>query len=171
MRPLQSLVVSLLLSLVNTLLFSRIRGLLSHRNSLTQILSISTEELVLPRQRCNGHSLLLSSYLFRIGRIENPSCSDCGQPSKDTSHLILHCPATDSLRCSLFGDSLSLFTTSGPGLGHAPIPRKGSDNNNNKGTIPDKNCTTTTTTNYRNHISNYSQEWATNAVLPFRSTI
>ena len=83
----------------------------------TQVSSISTEELVLPRHarcvlsclRCNGHSLLLRSYLSRIGRIENPSCSACGPSSQDTSHLILHCPATDSLRRSLFGDSLSFY--------------------------------------------------------------
>ena len=66
---------------------------------------------VLFRLRCNGHSLLLSSYLSRIGRIENPSCSACGHSSQDTSPLILHCPATGSLRRSLFGDSLSLFDT------------------------------------------------------------
>ena len=64
---------------------------------------------VLPRVRCNGHSLLLGSYLSRIGRTENPSCSACGHSSQDTSHLILHCPATDSLRRSLFDDSLSLY--------------------------------------------------------------
>ena len=83
----------------------------------TQVPSISTEELVLPRHarcvlsrlRCNGHRLLLGSYLSRIGRIENPSCSACGHSSQDISHLILHCPATDSLRRSLFGDSLSLY--------------------------------------------------------------
>ena len=83
----------------------------------TQVPSISTEELVLPRHarcvlfrlRCNGHSLLLGSYLSRIGRIENSSCSACGHPSQDISHLILHCPAKDSLRRSLFGDSLSLY--------------------------------------------------------------
>ena len=48
-----------------------------------QVPSISTEELVLPRHsrcvltrlHCNGHSLLLSSYLSRIGKIENPSYS------------------------------------------------------------------------------------------------
>ena len=80
----------------------------------TQVPSISTEELVLPRHarcvlsrlRCNGHSLLLDSYLSRI---ENLSCSACGHSFQDTSHLILHCPATDSLSCSLFGDSLSLY--------------------------------------------------------------
>ena len=83
----------------------------------TRFPSISIEELVLPRHarcvlsrlRCDGHSLLLGFYLFRIGRIENPSCSACGHSSQDTSHLILHCPARDSLRRSLFGDSLSLY--------------------------------------------------------------
>ena len=64
---------------------------------------------VLSHLRCNGHSLLLSSYLSRIGRIENPFCRACGCSSQDTSHLILHCPATDSLRCSLFGDCLSFY--------------------------------------------------------------
>ena len=54
------------------------------------------------------HSLLLGFHLSRIGRIENPSCSACGHLSQDTSHLILHCPATNFLRRSLFGDSLSL---------------------------------------------------------------
>ena len=63
---------------------------------------------VLSRLRCNGHRLLLDSYLSRIGRIENPSCSACGHSSQDISHLILHCLATDCLRRSLFGDSLSL---------------------------------------------------------------
>ena len=75
------------------------------------------QELVLPRHaccvlsclHCNGHSLLLSSYLSRNGRIENPACCTCLNLSQDTFHLILHCPATDSLRRSLFGDSLSLY--------------------------------------------------------------
>ena len=78
---------------------------------------ISTKELVLPCHArcvlshlcCNGHSLLLGFFLSRIGRIDNPSCSACVHSSQDTSHLILHCPASDPLRCSLFGDSLSLY--------------------------------------------------------------
>ena len=116
--PPQSLVVSLLLPLVSTLVFSRTGGVPSLQSILThRFPSISTEELVLPRHarcvlsrlRCNGHSLFLGSYLSRIGRIENPSCSACGHSSQDTSHLILHCPATDSLRRSFFGDSLSLY--------------------------------------------------------------
>ena len=97
---------------------------------------------VLSRFRCNGHSLLLGFYLSRIGRVENPSCSACGHSSQDTFHLILHCPATDSLRRSLFGDSMSLYDKRSrpwefPGFWgplvfrHAPIPRKGSGNNKN----------------------------------------
>ena len=117
LRPPQSHVVSLLLPLVSTLVFSRTGGVLSLQSILTHrfpqfplrnlcslvMLAVSS------RLRCNGHSLLLGSYLSRIGRIENSSCSACGHPSQDISHLILHCPATDSLRRSLFGDSLSLY--------------------------------------------------------------
>ena len=69
---------------------------------------------VLSRLCCNGHSLLLSSYLSRIGRVENPSCSACGHSSQGTSHLILHCPATLSLA------TLCFSTTSGPGHGELP---------------------------------------------------
>ena len=107
----------------------------------TQVPSISTEDLELPRHArcvlsrlsCNGQSLLLGSYVSRIGRTENPSCSASGHSSQNTSHLVLHCSATDSLA------TLFLFTTSGPDPGellgfwgsmvfrHAPpIPRKGS---------------------------------------------
>ena len=95
-------------------LFSDWRRTVSSKYFDTQVSSISTKELVLPcHARCvlcrlpyNGHSLLLGSDLSRIGRIENSSCSACGHSSQDTSHLIVHCPATDSLRRSLFGDSL-----------------------------------------------------------------
>ena len=109
--------LSPLTSRIHSRLFSDWRRTVSSKYFDTQVSSISTEELVLPRHarcvlsrlRCNGHSLLLGSYLSRIGRIENSSCSACGHPSQDISHLILHCPATDSLRRSLFGDSLSLY--------------------------------------------------------------
>ena len=126
-------------------LFSDWRRTVSSTFFDMQVPSISTEELVLPRHaRCvlsrlryNGHSLLSSSYLSRIGRIENPSYSACGHSSQDTSQIILHCPATDSLRRSLFGDYLSLYdlwsrSCELPGFWgsmvfrHAPIPRKGS---------------------------------------------
>ena len=106
-----------LISRIHSSLFSDWRCTVFSKYFNTQVPSISTEELVLPRYarcvlsrlRCNGHSLLLGSYLSRIGRIENPPCSACGHSSQDTSHLILHCPATDSLRRSLFSDSLSLY--------------------------------------------------------------
>ena len=83
-------------------------------------LSLFSQTGVLPRRsrcvplrlRCNKHSLLLSFYFFRVGRIENLSCSAFGHSSQDTSHLILHCPATDYLRRSLFDDSLSLSSQS-----------------------------------------------------------
>ena len=109
--------LSSLISHIHSRLFSDWRRTVSSKYFDTQVPSISTEELVLPRHArcvlsrlcCNGHSLFLGSYLSRIGRIENPSCSACGHSSQDISHLILHCPATDSLRRSHFGDSLSLY--------------------------------------------------------------
>ena len=137
--------LSPLTSRIHSSFFSDWRRTVSLKFLDTQVPSISTEELVLPRHarcllsrlRCNGHNLLLGSYLSRIGRIENPSCSACRLSSQDISHLILHCPATDSLRRSLFGDSLSLYDLWSrprelPGFWgsmvfrHAPIPRKGS---------------------------------------------
>ena len=45
---------------------------------------------------CNGRSLLLNSCLSRIGRSVDISCSACSHATQDTSHLILHCPGTDS---------------------------------------------------------------------------
>ena len=137
--------LSPLTSRIHSRLISDWRRTVSSKFFDTQVPSISTEELVLPRHarcvlsrlRCNKHSLLLSSYLSRIGRIENPSCSACGHPSQDTSHLILHCPATDSCAAHSLA-TLCLSTTSGPDLGqlpgfwdsmvfrHAPIRRKGS---------------------------------------------
>ena len=109
--------LSSLISCIHSCLFSDWRRTVSSKFFDSQVSSISTEELVFPsharcvlsRLRCNGHSLLLGFYFSRIGRIDNPSCSVCGHPSQDISHLILQCPATDSLRCSLFGGSLSLY--------------------------------------------------------------
>ena len=115
---LQSLVVSLpFISRIHSCLFSNWRRTVSSKFFDTHVPSIFTEEPVLPRHArcvlsrlsCNGHSLLLVFYLSRIGRIENPSCSACRHSSQDTSHLILHCLASDSLRRSLLGDSLSLY--------------------------------------------------------------
>ena len=109
--------LSPLISHIHSHLFSDWRRTVSSKFLNTQVPSISTEELVLPchvccvlsRLRCDKHNLLLGSYLSWIGRIKNPSCSTCGHSSQDTSHLILHCPATNSLHHSLFGHSLSLY--------------------------------------------------------------
>ena len=67
---------------IHCFLFSDWRRTISSKFFDTQVPSISTEELVLPRYSrcvlsrlcCNGQSFLLSSYLSRIGKIENPSC-------------------------------------------------------------------------------------------------
>ena len=109
--------LSPLVSRIHSCLFSDWRHTVSSKFFDTQVPLISTKELVLSHHarctlfclRCNGHSLLLSSYLSRIGRIENPSCSVRGNSSENTSHLILHCPATASLHRLLFGDSPSLY--------------------------------------------------------------
>ena len=98
-------------------LFSDWRRAVSSKFIDTQVSSISTEKFVLPRHACcifsrfycNGHSPLLSSYLSRIGRIENFVCSAYGHSPQDIFHLILYCPSTDSLHRLLFGDSLSLY--------------------------------------------------------------
>ena len=108
--------LSPLISRIHSCLISNWKRTVSSKIFNTQVPSISTEELVLPRHpscvlfhlHCYEHSLLLGSNLSRIGRTETPSCSACGHSSQDTFHLILHCPATDSLRRSLFGDSPSL---------------------------------------------------------------
>ena len=101
--------LSPLISRIHFSLISNWRRTVSSKFFDTQVPSTFTEELVLPRLCCNEHSLLLSSYSCRIGRIENPSCSACGHSSQDIFHLILHCPATVSLRRSLSGNSLSLY--------------------------------------------------------------
>ena len=109
--------LSPLISRIHSCLFSDWRRTVSSKYFDTQVPSISTEEHVLPRHarcvlsrlRCNGHSLLLGSYLARIGKIENSLCSVCGHSSQDTPHPILQCPATNSLRRSLFGKSLFIY--------------------------------------------------------------
>ena len=110
--PMQSFIVSFLLPLVSTLLFSLIGGVLSHLNSSTHrfprfplrnLYSLVTCS-VLSCLRCNGHSLLSNSYFSRIGSIDNPSC---------TVQQRTLCAA-----CSLA--TLCLSTTSGPGPGGCP---------------------------------------------------
>ena len=137
--------LSPLISRTHSSLFLDWRCTLSSKFFDTQVPSISTEELVLPRHarsvlsrlRCNGLSLLLSSYLSRIGRIENPFRSACRHLS-----ISLRTVQLRNLCAAHSLGALYLFTTFGPGLGklpgfwgfmvfrHAFIPRQGSGNNN-----------------------------------------
>ena len=138
--------LSSLISRIHSCFFSDWRRTVSSKFFDTQIPSISTKELVLlcharcvlSRLRCNGHSLLLNSYFFKISRIKNPFCSACGHSFQDISHLILHCPATDSLRRSLFGDSPYDLWSRPWGVsrllglhGLLPCPHNNNINNNN----------------------------------------
>ena len=82
-----------------------------------QVSEVSSEKLLLSRPircelsrlHCHGHSLLLSSFLHRISRKENSVCSACGHPLQDFNHLLLDCPASEPLRKSIFGSSLSIL--------------------------------------------------------------
>ena len=137
-----------LISRIYSCLFSDWKHTISLKFFDTQVLSIFTEELVLPRHsrcvvprlRCNGHNLLLSSYLFRIGRILPAAPAE----TRLRTPLISFCIVQLRTLCGARSlATICLFTTSGPGPGelpgfwgsmvfrHAPIPRKESGNNNN----------------------------------------
>ena len=139
--------LSPLTSRIHSRLFSDWRRTVSSKYFDTQVPSISTEELVLPRHarcvlsrlRCNGHSLLLGSYLSRIGRIENSSCKPVDTRSRTS--LISFCTVQLRTLCAAYSlATLCLCTTSGPDPGelpcfwgsmvfrHSPITRKGSGN-------------------------------------------
>ena len=77
----------------------------------------------LSRLRCHGHRLLLSSYLDRISRKENSACSASGHPLQDLNHLLLDCPASEPLRKSIFGPSLSILDLRVQTLGYGPPVR------------------------------------------------
>ena len=89
---------------------------ISHSYLNHQVPKVSSEKLLLSRPircelsrlRCHGHSLLLSSYLHRISRKENSACSARGHPLQNLNHL-LDCLASEPLRKSIFGSSLSIF--------------------------------------------------------------
>ena len=100
-----------LISSIRLSLYSTWRNSISSKFFDHRVPAVSPEELSLPRSarcalsrlRCNGHSPLLASYLHRIGKAETPSCSACGSTTQDTTHLVLNCPALDSLRMAIFG--------------------------------------------------------------------
>ena len=114
---------SILVSLTPLICSQRLSLYTSWRRSVQsgffqhQIPSVSPEELTLPRSarcahsrlRCNEHSTLLNSYLYRVGRAETPSCSNCGSKPQDLSHLVLDCPVLNPLRRAILGHTLSLL--------------------------------------------------------------
>ena len=128
---------------------------ISHSHLNFQVPEVSSKELLLSRSirselsrlRCHGHNLLLSSYLHRISRKENSDCSACGHPLQDLNHLLLDCPASEPLRKSIFGSSLSILDLWSRSWGVARLlglPRKGSGS-----------TTTTTTTVTAEHVLIY----------------
>ena len=132
-----------LTSRIRSSLFSDWRCTVSCKFFDTQVPSMSTEGLVLPRYcRCalphlywNGHRLLLNSYLFKIGRTENPSCS---ADSHSTLELLisfhsvqLRALSTARSLATLFLCELWSRLLGVSRLPPCPIPRKGSGNNNN----------------------------------------
>ena len=148
LRPLQSLVVSLLLSLVSPLVFSRTGGLLSHLNSLTHRFPRFP-----PRNLCSLVTLAVLSLVYAatetafckalisLGLAESRILHAAPADTRPSTSLISFC--TVQLRTICAAHSLATFCLStsfgqGPGelpgfwgsmvFPHAPIPRKGSGN-------------------------------------------
>ena len=148
LRPLQSLVVSLLLSLVSTLLFSRTGGVLSHQSILTHRFPQFP-----PRNLCSLVMLAVSSLVFAatdaaffqvLISLELAKSRILSAAPMDTSPktpLVSFCTLLLRTRCAAHSlATLCLCTTPSPDPGelpgfwgsmvsrHAPIPRKGSSN-------------------------------------------
>ena len=146
LRPPQSLVVSLLLSLVSTLLFSRTGGKLFHRNSLTH----RFPRFPL-RNLCSLVILAVSSLVFAatptafvevpisLGLAESRILPAAPVDTRPRTPLISFCTVQLRTLCAAHSlATLCLSTTSDPDPGellgfwgsmvfrHAPIPRQGS---------------------------------------------
>ena len=143
-----SLVVYFLLSLVSTLVFSRTGGVLSHLNSLTHrfpqfpprnlcsLVMLTVFSLVYAATNIAFFSVLLS-----LGLAESRILPASPVDNRPRTPLILFCTVQLRTLCAAHSlATLCLSTTSGPGPGelpgfwrsmvfrHAPIPRKGSGN-------------------------------------------
>ena len=146
LRPLQSHVVSLLLSLVSTLIFSRTGGVLS----LQSILTHRFPQFPL-RNLCSLVMLAVSSLVFAAmdtaffqvpispGLVESRILLAAPVDTRPRTSLISFCTVQLRTLCAAHSlATLCLFMTSGPDPGdlpgfwgsmvfrHAPIPRKGS---------------------------------------------
>ena len=115
--PLQSLVVSLLLPLVSTLVFSQTGGVLSHLNSLTHRFSRFP-----PRNLCSLVTLAVFSLVYAatgtafcevlisLGLAESRILPAAPVDTRPKTPLISFCTVQPrTLRRSLCGDSLSLY--------------------------------------------------------------
>ena len=91
-----TLILCSLFTLISGIFFSDWKCTISSKFFDSQVPSISIKELNEDRRikapycvfsgHCyHGHSLLSSCYLSRIGRIENSSCSACGQLSSHSA--------------------------------------------------------------------------------------
>ena len=109
--PLRSLVFSLLLSLVSTLVFSQTEGVLPHLSFSTRRFPRFSLKNLCSLVTLNVFSLAFAAtdttYCIALIPIEVEE-SRIFLAASGGIYLALHCRATDSLGCSLFGDSLSL---------------------------------------------------------------
>ena len=142
--PLQSLVVSLLLSLVSTLVLSRTGGVLSHRSSLTH-----RSPRFPPRNLCSVVMLAVFSLVFAatdtaffsvlmsLGLAESRILPAAPVNTRPRTSLISFCAVQLQTLCAAHSlATLCLLTISGPDPGellgfwgsmvfrHAPIPQK-----------------------------------------------
>ena len=146
LHPSQPLVVSLHLSLVSTLVFSRTRGILSHQNSLTHRFPQFP-----PRNLCSLVMLAVSSLVYAatdtaffsvlisLGLAKSRILHAAPVNTRARTPLISFCTVQLRTLCAAHSlATLCLSTTPGPGPGelpgfwgsmvfrHTPIPRKGS---------------------------------------------
>ena len=110
--PLQSLVVSLLLPLVSTLLFSRTGGALSHQNSLTHkfprfppknLCALSSRSVFSPVFAATNTGFYLA--LISLGLAKSRIFSEAPADTRPSTPLISFC----TVSYGLFGKSLSLY--------------------------------------------------------------
>ena len=142
--------LSPLISRIHSCLFSDWRHTVSSKFFGTQVPSIATEELVLPRHArcvlsrlgCNAHSLLFTP--ISLGLAESTILPAAPVDTRPRTHLISSCTVQPRALCTARSlATLCLYVTSGLGPGellgfwgsmvlhHAPIPCKWSGNNNN----------------------------------------
>ena len=122
LRPLQSLVVSLLLSLVSTLVLSRTEGVLSHRNSSTHRFPQFPLRNLCPLVTLDLFSLVFAAtdtafcQVISQGLAESRILPAAPADTRPRTLLISFCTVQLRTLCAAHSlATLCLFTTSGPG--------------------------------------------------------